>query len=287
MSKIIDGKALSISIMNELKNRVKNYKSAPGLAVILVGNRNDSSTYVRMKQKAALQIGIAFELYKFDENVTQPELIENLEKLNDNDNVHGIIVQLPLPPHICKDKIIESINPAKDVDGFHPLSFGKLALEGCTPLFRPCTPRGVMKLLDHYEVDVKGKHVVVLGKSNIVGMPLTLMLLHRQATVTVCNIFTKDEEKITRQADVLISACGCAKLVKKDWVKEGAVVIDVGINSIEDSTKKSGYKLVGDVDFENVKDVASHITPVPGGVGPMTVAMLMLSTVESFERVHD
>lgn len=288
MSKIIDGKAIAQSIKYKLISRLSRLKSytnrVPKLSVILVGTRNDSVAYVRMKEIAAKEVGINFKLHEFDNNVTQSELLNAITVLNNDDDVHGIIVQLPLPLHINKSIIIESINPHKDVDGFHPLGFGKMGMEGFEPLFYPCTPRGIMKLLEHYNISVEGKHVVVLGQSNIVGMPISLMLLHKNATVTVCNAYTKNEDDITRQADILISACGCPHLVKRDWIKEGAIVIDVGINSIPDSTKKNGYRLVGDVDFENVKERASLITPVPGGVGPMTVAMLMQSTIESFER---
>lgn len=286
-SKIIDGKAIANRIQSKLFERVKSlqsYRTKPKLAVILVGYRKDSKSYVTMKERAAQRIGIDFQLLQFSENVSQDDLLIHISQLNLNVNVHGIIVQLPLPSHISKEEVIESISPHKDVDGFHPLDFGKLALEGFEPLFSPCTPKGVMRLLKECNISLPGKHVVVLGKSNIVGLPMSMMLLKENATVTVCNALTVDEEMITQQADILISAMGCPQLVKKHWLKEGAIVIDVGINAISDDTKKNGYRLVGDVDYNDVIEKVGLITPVPGGVGPMTVAMLMEATVESFER---
>lgn len=288
--KIIDGTYVAKEIKTNLKLEIKqlqkqfNTLTPPGLAVVLVGNRNDSETYVRMKQRAATQLGIHFELHKHQIDITEKELLYSIGTLNHDSNIHGIIVQLPLPNHIDKRNIISKVSITKDVDGFHGLNIGNLALEGCNPFFVPCTPRGVMELLHHYKVPITGKHFVILGKSNIVGLPMSLMLLNENATVTVCNSETQHEDEITRMADVLITAVGVPGLVKEDWVKEDAVVIDVGINTIHDSTRKRGYRLVGDVDFENVCKKVKLITPVPGGVGPMTVAMLMKSTVESYKR---
>ena len=290
MNNLIDGTAVAKKIKLGLKNRIKNLQFVfdttikPGLADVLVGNSKDSETYVRMKNKAANALGIHFELHKHSVDITEKELLYKIGTLNHSSHIHGIIVQLPLPDHIDTRNIISKVSITKDVDGFHCLNIGELALEGYEPLFVPCTPRGVMELLSHYNVCAKGKHVVILGKSNIVGLPMSLMLLNENATVTICNSETINEEEITRSADILISAVGIPHLVKEDWVKEGVIVIDVGINAVDDTTRKRGYRLVGDVDFENVRKKASLITPVPGGVGPMTVAMLMKATVESFQR---
>lgn len=283
-SKLLNGKALATHINNGLKIKVSQLAVKPRLSVILVGERKDSKTYVDMKRQAAQNIGIDFQLLKLSEMTTQQQLLSELEKLNNDDSVNGIIVQLPLPSHLNKHDVILCINPSKDVDGFHPLGFGKLALEGFTPLFMPCTPVGVMELFNFYNINLEGQHIVILGKSNIVGLPMSLLLLKAHATVTVCNAKTLNEIEITRQADILISAVGIPHLVKKDWIKEGAIVIDIGINTIADSTKKSGYRIVGDVDFDDVIDKVKYITPVPGGIGPMTVAMLMQATVKSYEN---
>ena len=287
MAKIIDGKKIAQSIGEELKTRIAEKGITPGLAVIVVGDRADTSTYIRMKKKKAAELGISFYLTKFSStNVSQEDLLHEIDSLNTNDEIHGIIVQLPLPEHIDKKLITSRITIEKDVDGFHELNIGRLALNGYTPNFIPCTPRGVCEMIDRYNVNVKGKHVVILGKSNIVGLPMALLMIEREATVSVLNAFTPEslEIELIRMADVVISAVGKAFLVKKDWIKEGATVIDIGINSIEDSSKKCGYRLVGDVDYENVKERAGMITPVPGGVGPMTVIMLMKATVESCEN---
>lgn len=290
MTNIIDGKMVSQRIKDGLKWEItalqRRYQTdmKPGLAVILVGNRKDSETYVRMKNIAAEKLGIHFELHRHPLDVTEKELLYSIGTLNHSNHIHGIIVQLPLPDHIDKRNVISKVSVTKDVDGFHGLNIGNLALEGQTPFFSPCTPRGVMELLNYYNVNVTGKHCVVLGKSNIVGLPMSLMLMNEFATVTVCNHLTQHESEITRMADILISAAGVPELVKGDWVKDGAVVIDIGINAVDDSSRKRGYRLVGDVDYNKVKEKASLITPVPGGVGPMTVAMLMKATVESYEH---
>lgn len=244
------------------------------LAVILVGDDPASQTYVKSKAKACEECGIKSLVYYLNENTTQNELLALINTLNHDDSVHGILVQLPLPDHICKDLILESIISSKDVDGFHPINVGYLNL-GLESGFLPCTPLGVMKLLKAYEIDLEGKDAVIIGASNIVGRPMATMLLNAGATVSVCHIKTKDLSLYTRQADLIIVAAGCVNLLRSDMVKEGVIVVDVGINRLE-----SG-KIVGDVDFEEVSKKSSYITPVPGGVGPMTIAMLLENTVKS------
>jgi 5,10-methylene-tetrahydrofolate dehydrogenase/methenyl tetrahydrofolate cyclohydrolase len=263
---------------------VQKHGKAPGLAVILVGERKDSQTYVRMKKKAAALVGIKSFEATLPENISQDELIETIRKFNQNPDVHGILVQLPLPKHIDEERVLSEVSLEKDVDGFHPINIGKLCMKGRKPLFVPCTPRGVIELLDRSGIPIEGKNAVVIGRSNIVGIPVAMLLLHRNATVTICHTRTKDIVSKVKDADIVVACCGVAHYVKKDWIKEGAVVIDVGVNAVEDKTRKTGYRLVGDVDFENVKQVASAITPVPGGVGPMTIAMLLRNTLDSANR---
>lgn len=283
--KTIDGKMLASQIRCNLKEQVQfinqRYGRNPGLAVLMAGERKDSETYVRMKKLAAAEIGIVCDVHQYPSDITEEVLNGEIDVLNRDERVDGIIVQLPLPPQINKYNVLSRIDVTKDVDGFHVNNMGALALEGYEPMFMPCTPRGVMELLDYYKISVEGKHVVILGKSNIVGLPLAFMMMKRNATVTVCNHMTQNEEQITRQADVLVSAVGIPGLVKLDWVKEGVIVVDVGINSIV--TKEQKNKIVGDVDA-GVFEKALLMTPVPGGVGPMTVAMLMKATVESSLR---
>ena len=286
---IIDGKEIASVIESELLQRIERLKVngiVPGLAVITASDRHDTSTYVKMKQQKAEKLGIMFKLYKLDVSVDEDQLIDLIKNLNQNNDIHGIIVQLPLPNHINKNNVTSKISLEKDVDGFHETNMGKLALAGYNPNFIPCTPRGVWKMIKMNNIDVKGKHVVILGKSNIVGLPMAMLMIKKDATVTVCNIDTPEdlEIELVKKADILISAVGKAFLVKESWVKDGVIVIDVGINSIPDSKYKSGFKLVGDVDFENVKKRAKMITPVPGGVGPLTVIMLMKATIESCEK---
>ncbi|HBD8804700.1 TPA: bifunctional methylenetetrahydrofolate dehydrogenase/methenyltetrahydrofolate cyclohydrolase FolD [Campylobacter jejuni] len=274
---LLDGKALSAKIKEELKEKNQFLKSKgieSCLAVILVGDNPASQTYVKSKAKACEKCGIKSLVYHLNENTTQNELLALINTLNHDDSVHGILVQLPLPDHICKDLILESIISSKDVDGFHPINVGCLNL-GLESGFLPCTPLGVMKLLKAYEIDLEGKDAVIIGASNIVGRPMATMLLNAGATVSVCHIKTKDLSLYTRQADLIIVAAGCVNLLRSDMVKEGVIVIDVGINRLE-----SG-KIVGDVDFEEVSKKSSYITPVPGGVGPMTIAMLLENTVKS------
>ncbi|HDZ4970686.1 TPA: bifunctional methylenetetrahydrofolate dehydrogenase/methenyltetrahydrofolate cyclohydrolase FolD [Campylobacter jejuni] len=274
---LLDGKALSAKIKEELKEKNQFLKSKgieSCLAVILVGDNPASQTYVKSKAKACEEYGIKSLVYHLNENTTQNELLALINALNHDDSVHGILVQLPLPDHICKDLILESIISSKDVDGFHPINVGYLNL-GLESGFLPCTPLGVMKLLKAYEIDLEGKDAVIIGASNIVGRPMATMLLNAGATVSVCHIKTKDLSLYTRQADLIIVAAGCVNLLRSDMVKEGVIVVDVGINRLE-----SG-KIVGDVDFEEVSKKSSYITPVPGGVGPMTIAMLLENTVKS------
>ncbi|EAL8365957.1 bifunctional methylenetetrahydrofolate dehydrogenase/methenyltetrahydrofolate cyclohydrolase FolD [Campylobacter jejuni] len=274
---LLDGKALSAKIKEELKEKNQFLKSKgieSCLAVVLVGDNPASQTYVKSKAKACEECGIKSLVYHLNENTTQNELLALINTLNHDDSVHGILVQLPLPDHICKDLILESIISSKDVDGFHPINVGYLNL-GLESGFLPCTPLGVMKLLKAYEIDLEGKDAVIIGASNIVGRPMATMLLNAGATVSVCHIKTKDLSLYTRQADLIIAAAGCVNLLRSDMVKEGVIVVDVGINRLE-----SG-KIVGDVDFEEVSKKSSYITPVPGGVGPMTIAMLLENTVKS------
>jgi methylenetetrahydrofolate dehydrogenase (NADP+)/methenyltetrahydrofolate cyclohydrolase len=277
---LIDGKAVAASIRQELKEQVSRMKEQgvhPGLAVILVGNDPASETYVRGKVRACGEVGIHSELIRLPESVSEQELLEHVHRLNGDERIHGILVQLPLPKHISEEKVIDAIVPEKDVDGFHPISVGNLVIG--KPGFLPCTPHGIMELLRRYEIPLAGKHAVVIGRSNIVGKPVSLLLQRENATVTMCHSKTVDLPSVARQADILIAAVGKPQLVTRDYVKPGAVVIDVGINRTPEG------KLVGDVHFEEVREVASYITPVPGGVGPMTIAMLLVNTVQSAQRL--
>ncbi|EJT2990964.1 bifunctional methylenetetrahydrofolate dehydrogenase/methenyltetrahydrofolate cyclohydrolase FolD [Campylobacter coli] len=274
---LLDGKTLSAKIKQELKEKNKMLKEngvETCLAVILVGNDPASQTYVNSKAKACEECDIKSLVYRLDENTTQNELLALINTLNHDDSVHGILVQLPLPKHISKDLILESIISSKDVDGFHPINVGYLNL-GLESGFLPCTPLGVMKLLKAYDINLEGLDSVVIGASNIVGRPMATMLLNADCTVSICHIKTKDLSAYTQKADLIIVAAGCVNLLRADMVKEGAIIIDVGINRLENG------KIVGDVDFEEVSKKASFITPVPGGVGPMTIAMLLENTVKS------
>ncbi len=287
MALIIDGKLVSAKIKSELKIKTdelfKTKGIRPGLALIIVGDDPASKVYVNSKEKDCQEIGFNSILKRLPENTSEQEVLDIVSKWNDDNDIHGILVQLPLPKHIDENKVILAIRPDKDVDGFHPENMGRIVigLDG----FVPCTPAGVMELLKHYEIETKGKHVVVVGRSNIVGKPmLNLMYQKNQfanATVTICHTGTKDIANFTRQADILIAAIGVPNAIKADDVKDGVVVIDVGINRIEDFNSPKGSRLVGDVDFENVSAKASAITPVPGGVGLMTRAMLLSNTFKS------
>ncbi|NPA81816.1 MAG: bifunctional methylenetetrahydrofolate dehydrogenase/methenyltetrahydrofolate cyclohydrolase FolD [Epsilonproteobacteria bacterium] len=276
---ILDGKALSDKIKNRIKEETKKLKEkgiVPGLAVILVGDDPASHTYVRMKEKACETTGIYSIVHKMPSDISEEKILETIRMINNNPNIDGILVQLPLPPQIDTQKVLETIVPEKDVDGFHPFNVGKLVLglDG----FVPCTPLGVMRLLEEYEIDPKGLDVCVVGASNIVGKPMLNLLLNAFATVDICHIFTKDLAFHTKRADMVIVGVGKPNLITADMVKEGAIVIDIGINRLEDG------RLVGDVDFENVAPKTSYITPVPGGVGPMTIAMLLENTLKAAKR---
>ena len=276
---IISGKDLSKSLKETLKCRVAELEAkhgtTPFLAVILVGEDPGSVSYVTGKAKAATEVGIRNTTMRYPETITEEELLATIDKLNADDDVDGILVQLPLPKHIDEQKVIAAIKPEKDVDSFHPVNVANLWLK--LPGFKPCTPKGIIKLLDSAGVEIEGKEAVVVGRSNIVGLPVAKLLLDRNATVTIAHSRTKNLAEVTRGADILIAAVGRARMITADMVRPGAIVIDVGVNRDE-----ATGKLCGDVDFEGVKDIASHITPVPGGVGPMTITMLMQNTIECF-----
>jgi methylenetetrahydrofolate dehydrogenase (NADP+)/methenyltetrahydrofolate cyclohydrolase len=273
--KIIDGKTLAQNLRKNIATEVKQYSRPPGLAVILVGDDEASQVYVRNKTRACVEVGFYSDQIHKSANITEQELLSEVNRLNENQNIDGILVQLPLPLHIDSNKIIEAIVPEKDVDGFSSENVGKLSLN--KPFISPCTPKGVMKMLESIKYDLKGKDCVIIGASNIVGRPMSMELLNAGATVQVCHKGTKNITEKTKLADVIIAAAGVANLVKSDWVKEGAVIIDVGINRLDDGT------LAGDVDFDDVKDIASAISPVPGGVGPMTIAVLLENTLIAYQ----
>ena len=284
---IIDGKQIGQEIRDGVKaaieDRLERGLPAPGLATVLVGENPASQVYVRNKQKACAEVGINSFGYDLPEDATQDEVEALVRKLNADPAVNGILVQLPLPRHLDEEKVLSAIDLNKDVDGFHPVNIGRLAQKGREPVFVPCTPAGCMVLLERAGAQLSGANAVVLGRSNIVGMPVALLLVKANATVTICHSRTRDLPSVVRQADVLVAAIGQPEFVKKEWVKPGAIVIDVGINRKEDSSAKRGYRLVGDVAFDEVSEVASAITPVPGGVGPMTIAMLLKNTLRAAE----
>ncbi|KAK6919148.1 Tetrahydrofolate dehydrogenase/cyclohydrolase, NAD(P)-binding domain [Dillenia turbinata] len=289
--KVIDGKAVAKKIREEITAEVSQMRDAigvvPGLAVILVGDRKDSATYVRNKKKACEDVGIASYEVRLPEESTEQEVLKFISDFNDDPLVHGILVQLPLPSHMNEQNILNAVSIEKDVDGFHPLNIGRLAMRGRDPMFVPCTPKGCIELLHRYGIGIKGKRAVVIGRSNIVGMPAALLLQREDATVSIVHSRTINPEEITRQADIIISAVGQPNMVRGSWIKPGAVIIDVGINPVEDATSPRGYRLVGDVCYEEACKVASAITPVPGGVGPMTIAMLLSNTLTSAKRAHN
>jgi methylenetetrahydrofolate dehydrogenase (NADP+)/methenyltetrahydrofolate cyclohydrolase len=286
---IIDGRKISAEIKEEVKKEVEIIKSqgkrVPGLVTILVGNNPASQSYVGSKAKSCEELGMKSKIEALSVDISQAKLLDLIKYYNNNPEFDGILVQLPLPKHINEDEIIDSISPAKDVDGFHPTNVGKLVIGKDT--FLPCTPAGIQELLKRYKISTKGKHLVVLGRSNLVGKPIANIMLQKKeyanAVVTICHSAAEDLTKHIRSADILVAAIGQPKFVKADMVKDGVVVIDVGINRVEDSTAKKGYKIVGDVDFENVAPKSSFITPVPGGVGLMTVAMLMKNTLKAYK----
>jgi len=290
MATIIDGKKISKIIKEEIKSDIDILIQAgikPHLTVILVGDNPASHIYVSMKEKACKKVGISSETIRLDKSVSESILLKKIDMLNKDNNVHGILVQLPLPSHINEAAVIEKISPDKDVDGFHPTNLGRL-ITGSENTFIPATPYGIVELLKRYNVKIEGKHAVILGRSNIVGKPLGFLLLRKtktgNATVTYCHSRTSNLTSITKEADILIAAMGQAEFIKKNMVKKNAVVIDVGTNRVEDSSKKRGYRLAGDVDFTQVSNIASMITPVPGGVGPMTIAMLLKNTVYAAQK---
>jgi len=287
----IDGTAIATSIRQRLgseivENQKSNPKYKPALTIVQVGDRSDSSTYIRMKLKAAEEANIVCNIEKYADDITEAELLHHLDRLNHDSTIHGILVQLPLPEHISEHTITSAVSDIKDVDGFGTANIGELAKRGGKPLFIPCTPKGVMVLLAETGVELRGKNAVVIGRSDIVGSPVSYLLKNADATVTICHSKTKDLPSIVKQADIVVAAIGQAQFVKGDWLKEGAVVIDVGTNYISDASKKSGQRLVGDVEYDSAVQVASHITPVPGGVGPMTVAMLLQNVVDSANHLY-
>lgn len=283
MAQLIDGRALSNKIQKQIATEVSTLKFKPGLAVILVGNDPASQVYVRSKEKACQAVGFYSEKIVLNKNITQDKLLTVIKKLNTNPKIHGILVQLPLPQHLDEKIVIDNISPEKDVDVFHPYNVGELFLQKRLPkldeLLAPCTPKGIMRMLEEYKIELSGKKAVVLGRSNLVGKPIALMLLANNATVEICHSHTKNLAEISAQADILIAAIGQANFVKKNMVKKGAVVIDVGINRGKDG-------LLGDVDFPAVEKIASYITPVPGGVGPMTIACLLENTLLLAKKHH-
>lgn len=289
VAKIISGTQVAAEIREELKERVRKLKDngvTPSLAVVLAGEDPASVSYVTAKAKGAAEVGIYEETIRLPADTPEEEVLKNVDNLNKDPKFHGILVQLPLPKHISTEKVINYISPEKDVDGFHPVNVGKL-LRG-EPCPMPCTPHGIQQLLVRSGYDPRGKHVVICGRSNLVGKPLAAILMQKKnganATVTVCHTGTKDIASFTKQADIVVAAMGSPKTITADMVRDGAVVIDVGVNRVEDRTREKGYRLVGDVDFEAVKEKAAAITPVPGGVGPMTVTMLLMNTIEAAEK---
>ncbi len=289
---LIDGKAIAEQIKSELKAKVEAYKQrtgkVAGLSVIIVGENPASQVYVRNKAKSCVEIGMRSEVIELPASISQSDLLKKIDELNCNPDVHGILVQQPLPKQIDDFAVTLAIKPEKDVDGFHPENVGKLCIGRLDECFVSCTPFGVIELFKRYKIETEGKHCVIVGRSNIVGKPMAMLMMQKlksmNATVTVCHSATPNISDFTRQADILIAAIGKANFITAEMVKSGAVVIDVGINQLDDPTKKSGKRLVGDVEFESVSKVASAITPVPGGVGPMTIAMLLTNTLKSFER---
>lgn len=286
-AEIIDGKAIAEKIRGEVAAQVSRRMQAgeppPGLATVLVGDNPASLSYVRGKQKACREVGIDSQGFHLAEDSRQEVLEKLLFDLNADSKVNGILVQLPLPSGLDEEKALTAISIEKDVDGFHPVNVGRLAMKRRDPIFVPCTPLGVMVLLQKTGVKISGARAVVIGRSNLVGMPTALLLVRENATVTICHSRTENLPEIVRQADLLVAAIGRPKFVRGDWIKPGAIVIDVGINRVEDSSAKNGYRLVGDVDFEEARKVAGAITPVPGGVGPMTIAMLLKNTLKAAE----
>ncbi len=287
-TKILSGKDVSAAVYAKLQPRIQKLKHkgiTPGLAVVLVGDDPASQVYVNSKSRIFNKLELLSETIKLPSDTSENELLDKIKELNHDNRFHGILVQLPLPKHLDANKILYELDPQKDVDGFHPENIGKLAAG--IPQFIPCTPKGVMRIFEHYNIELSGKQVVVVGRSNIVGRPLSILTSLKSrsanATTTICHSGTPDIPKITKQADIIIAAIGVPEMIDNTYIKEGAVVVDVGINRVEDDSEK-GYKLVGDVNFESVSGIASAVTPVPGGVGPMTIAMLVENTIEAAEQ---
>lgn len=287
-AQLLDGRATSAAIREEVQAEVVQLKAehgvVPGLATVLVGGDPASQSYVSMKEKQCEQAGMRAFGQHLHEDISQEDLLAEIAALNADPDVHGILVQLPLPEHLDEDEALAAIALEKDVDGFHPVNIARLTLQGVEPTFAPCMPLGCIELLDRYGVDIGGKEAVVLGPSNIVGLPTAMLLLHRGATLSICHPHTEDMQGITRRADILVAAIDEPGMVKGDWVKPGAAVIDVGWSRVKDPSAKSGYRVVGNVDFEEVQEVAGYLTPVPGGTGPMTIAMLLQNTLLSAKR---
>ncbi len=287
-AKIIDGKAIAAELREDVAKGVKELIAAggtkPGLATVLVGDNPASHTYVRMKRKASAKAGIESFHHELPDDASQEEVEKLVKMLNEDSKVHGILVQLPLPAGLDEEQILRTISIEKDVDGFHPVNIGRLAQKGREPLFVPCTPAGCMVLLEKAGAQIEGANAVVVGRSNIVGMPAALLLVKANATTTICHSRTKDLPAVCREADILIAAIGRAEMIRGDWIKPGAYVIDVGMNRVDDPSRERGYRLTGDVAFDEAMEVAAAITPVPGGVGPMTIAGLLANTLRSAQR---
>ena len=271
-SKLLISKPIINKIYEDIYQKINKLNYIIGLAVILIGNREDSISYIKMKQKKCKELGIESYLFHFNETITENIIIEKIQELNNDNKIHGILIQLPLPQHTNGNKIIHSIDYKKDVDGFHFINMGKLTINS-KPLFIPCTPLGCFELLKYYNIPIKGKHIVIIGSSIVVGLPLSLLLLHNGATPTLCNINTENIKLISKTADILIVCCGVPKLINNEWIKKDCIIIDIGFNKIDG-------KIIGDVDFENVIHKVKYITPVPGGIGPMTIAMLIKNTIK-------
>lgn len=275
---LLDGKNLAKIEKQRITDEVAKLDFQPGLAVVLVGEDPASKIYVRSKERSCEKAGFKSLVVRMPTETTQDELIAQVKKLNNDSSIHGILVQLPLPKHIDEDIIINSIDPMKDVDCFHPINFGRLFAG--TQIIEPCTPKGIMRILEYYKIELKGKNALIIGRSNIVGKPIAILLMQKHATITIAHSRTVDLAGIARRSDIIVSAIGKHNFVTGDMVKEGAVVIDVGINRVDDSNSEKGYRIVGDVDFAEVEPISSAITPVPGGVGPMTIAMLLQNTLD-------
>ena len=283
---ILDGRQVANEVLENTSREIEVIKSKkvrlPGLAVLLIGENPASHTYVKNKEKTCNKLGIYSEVIKLQNNITEKDILKLVESLNSNSKIDGILVQLPLPKHLDSNKVIESIDPKKDIDGLHPYNMGRLLNN--QECLTPCTPKGIMQILKHYSINISGMETVIVGRSILVGKPLSIMLLNENATVTITHSKTKNIEEVTKKADLLISAIGKANLIKRDWVKKGAIVIDVGINKIIDNEKST---IVGDVDFNEVSNICKAITPVPGGVGPVTIAMLMSNTLKAYKTTQD